>query len=281
MRKLILFLILLINVPIQSSAQKLELVESKVLFQNATAFSSNLLNSIFVVDNASNEIFQIDEELNIVNSFGGFGSSTENFDSPTDIFCNALNIFVTDKNNNRIQVFDKDLNFIYSFELTANQQEEKIYYPISCAVSASGDYFILDSDNNRVVKFNSNGRYLLQFGNYESGKFQLINPQKILTNGNDKIFVIQKNQVSVFDFFGSGISKMILDDEIISGFYSENKLIINNKNKISIINTDRGNLAEIFDLTEYLVNDEIKQVLISNRFLFVLTSQKIYKFLQK
>lgn len=281
MRKVILFLLILIYAPIQSSAQKLELVESKVLFQNAVALSSNLLNSIFVVDNATNEILQIDEDLNIVSSLGGFGSNTENFDSPSDIFCNALNIYVTDKNNNRIQVFDKDLNFIYSFELAANQQEEKIYYPISCAVSASGDYFILDSDNNRVVKFNSNGRYLLQFGNYESGKFQLFNPQKILTNGSDKIFVLQRNQLTVFDFFGSGISKMIFDDDIISGFYSENKLIINSTDKISIINTEKGSSPEKFELSEYLENDEIRQALITKHFLYILTSRKIYKFLLK
>lgn len=270
-------LLLLALISIQLYAQKIELLDSRELSGGAVALSNNILNSIFVIDELKNELLQFDINLNLINSTGGFGSGFDNFDYPSDISCSALNVYVTDKNNSRIQAFDKDLNFLFTFELAGEKLNEKIYYPQSCAVSSSGDYFVLDTENNRVVKFNSKGSYLLQFGDYESGIYQIENPLRVLTNEIDKIFVIQKNAVNVYDFFGSGITKLKFDYEIISASISFNQLVITNRSKISIINFDNANNSIDIDLSSILPNEDFKHAIIINNFIYALTSKKIYK----
>jgi len=273
--------ILLFLISIQLSAQKLELIDSKELFTDASSLSINSLKSIFVSEISKNEIYQFDTELNLIRTYGGFGSGVDNFDMPIDVFSTTLNTFITDKNNNRIQVFDKDLNFLFTFDLINNQQGAQIYYPLSCSVSSAGDYFVLDADNNQIVKFSSAGNFLQQFGNYESGKYQLENPIKVLINNLGKIIVVQYHRLTLFDYFGAGIMNINFDYKISSASFINNKLILNSTNKISVLNfTNLSKLFEI-DLNNELEINDIRQASLIDNFLIVLTSKCIYKFLIK
>lgn len=141
-------------------------------FSKAESFSLAQNQFIYVTDSETNEVYKLDLSGNILKFIGGYGWSESAFDSPVDIFASTLNVYVTDKNNDRVQFFDKDLNYISQFgsDRIDNYQYE-FRYPTSAVISPLGDLFILDSDNSRILKFDLNGNFSLEVGNYDAGNF--------------------------------------------------------------------------------------------------------------
>ena len=127
-------------------------------FTDASSFSYNPSGFFYVADRHTNEIFKIDTLGNIIKYIGGYGWDESNFDDPIFIFSTLLNVYVTDKNNHRIQIFDKDLNYITQLSnknlesTNKNLENSKFGYPLGCVVSSMGDFFVLDSENKRILK---------------------------------------------------------------------------------------------------------------------------------
>jgi len=277
MRKFVIIFFLFVS---QMWSQKFELNFQKKLFDNAVCFSINQIGSIYVVDGFRNEIYLADSSFEIKESYGGSGSDELSFDSPVDIFATSLTVFVTDRNNNRIQVFDRKLNFIYTFDpKSSNHIFDEILYPAGCVISTAGDYFILDNENNRVLKFDSNGKFILQFGNYESGAYQLTNPKKMLTDGFNYIFILELNRLIIFDLFGNGVIQIPIDIDIISASLSENYLILNSEYEILIFSiNDFRHPVGIFNLEKDFSINDIRQAAIVKNKLIVLTKERLIKF---
>jgi DNA-binding beta-propeller fold protein YncE len=274
------YTIILFLFAVELAAQNLELISAQKLFDDAVSFSINQSNSIYVADRFRNEIYSADSSFNIMESYGGNGSDVLSFDSPSDIFATELNVFVTDRNNNRIQVFDKKLNFIFTFDpKISNADFDEVLYPAGCIVSSSGDFFMLDNENNRILKFDSKGKFLLQFGNYESGDFQLTSPIKILTDGIKYVFVIETKRIIVFDLFGNGLIQIPTELETVSASLSDNFLVLNSDSEIHIFKASslknpvtRVNLFNVFS------TDDIRQAALIKNKLIVLTKESLMKF---
>lgn len=181
------------------------------IFESANSFSINNSGVLFVTDAYKNEILKLDTLGNVIKKIGGFGWQESSFDFPADIYGSTLNAYVADMNNDRVQIFDKDLNFLSSINGNYQNSEHSFRYPSCVSVSNQGDLFILDSDNSRILKFNLRGEYLLQIGGFDAGEYSLNNPVKFVLTNNDNITVIDNNNLLLFDQFGNGISKMILD----------------------------------------------------------------------
>ena len=52
-------------------------------------------------------------------------------------------------------------------------------YPVSCATSNQGDLYFIDSENKRIMKFDIFGNFILNFGGFDAGKYQLSNPKQL------------------------------------------------------------------------------------------------------
>ncbi len=177
-------------------------------FENASSFYINPVGYIFVTDIDTDEIYVLDTLGNMIHSIGGYGWSNSAFDTPVDIFADALTIFVADKNNHRIQRFDKNLNFIFQVSTRENEIEEESFgYPLSAVTSNLGDIFILDSENSRIIKFDLFGNFLQNFGGYDYGNYSLEQPKQLAVSMQNNIFVIDNNQIIIFDAYGNGIGK--------------------------------------------------------------------------
>lgn len=245
-------------------------------FNSAYSFSINPAGFLYVSDASSNEIIKLDTLGNVIKTIGGYGWNNASFDFPSDVFATTLNVYVADKFNDRIQIFDKDLNFISS--LSSNSIDNELYnfrYPTGIGVSEQGDMFLLDSDNSRILKFSSSGKFILQIGNYEAGNFALTNP-KVFTVINNKIFVIDNQRLLIFDLYGNNISTRNLDFipvNINSTFYG---ITINSSNKIYYSFLKNKNLTIEFNVFEPKINEVITDSLIFNNKLYILTSNKIF-----
>ncbi|NOX65232.1 MAG: hypothetical protein GXO85_05385 [Chlorobi bacterium] len=267
----LLFLTSLIN------SQDIVYQKSLGEFENATAFSFTPTGNFYIADAGKNDIIKLDTLGNILQSIGGYGWETSTFDEPVDIYATDLRVYVTDKNNNRIQVFDKDLNYLFMLKTDGNSDDKNNFiYPTSCATSIQGDIYILDSDNSRIMKYNSEGVFLIEFGGYDSGEFQLVDPIKLGIAQDSKLFVLDDEIVTVFDQFGMGLFKLKLDFAAVNLNITFDNFVVNDERQLYYLNlrNPTKKIAKIIppNLPE---NAVIVEATIFNNLLYILTENEI------
>ncbi len=246
-------------------------------FESTSAFTITPTGFLFVTDISKNEVIKLDTLGMEVQNIGGYGWETSTFDEPVDVFATDLRVYITDKNNNRIQVFDKDLNYLFLLKTDTHLEEQKnFFYPSSCVNSIQGDIFILDSDNARVMKYNSEGNFLIEFGGYDSGNFILEDPIKLGIAHDSKIFVLEQNKITVFDQFGMGLFRLNLKSTAVNLNVTFDKLLITGENEVYFLNLRKPENRVInFTPNDIPENEVIIEALIYNAKLYVLTEENI------
>jgi len=249
-------------------------------FVNASSFYINPAGFIYVSDINTDEITAIDTAGNILMKIGGYGWRESAFDNPADIYADALKVFVTDKNNHRIQRFDKNLNF--NFQISTHQsdfEQERFGYPLSAVMSNQGDIFILDSENSRIVKFDIFGNFLQNFGGYDYGNYALQKPVQLAVSMQNNIFVIDGNQIIIFDQYGNGSGKITGIEEFTSIRIIFEWLTITGNGKVYSANlrSPEMSLKEVF-LQGLDFELEMVSAMIFNNKLYVLTKKEILIF---
>jgi DNA-binding beta-propeller fold protein YncE len=162
---------------------------------------------VYVVDTGNNMVKVYSASGDSLNEIGGSGWGQLEFDQPYDIAVGAgLNFYIADYGNHRIQRFDKDLNYISTlYTRDSDDPSQRFGYPTSVAVSRLGDLFLLDSENQRVVKVNTFSTIERTFGGIGAGKGRLENPRKIRVTDQDLICILDGRRILVFDYFGNYI----------------------------------------------------------------------------
>jgi DNA-binding beta-propeller fold protein YncE len=249
-------------------------------FKSASAFSVTPSGFFYISDIGNNEVIKLDTLDKVIQKIGGYGWNNSAFDNPVDVFATDLRVYVTDKNNNRIQVFDKDLNFLFLIKTDLESNEfEGFQYPASCVTSIQNDIFILDSENTRILKYNSSGNFNLEFGNYRSGDFTLENPSQIALSQDSKIFVLDNNFLNIFDQYGMGLFKLKHNFEAQNLNITYNNLILNSTDSLYYQNL-KNPITNFRNITpNNLPTDEniIEAILFSGK-LYILTEKRILIF---
>lgn len=272
---ILLFLTLLKDLQAQTFLQSGQIGN----FSSASSFSLSPAGYFYVSDAGKNEIIKLDTLGKVVRYIGGYGWTESSFDNPVDVFSNTLSVYVSDKNNNRIQLFDKDLNFLSQFSTQSSSDNRiRFQYPTGSAVSNQGDLFILDSDNNRILKYNSREEFQVAIGGYDSGSFSLSAAKQFVITGT-KILVLDSEWLVIFDQFGTGIKKIKLGFTPVNINTTFGKICITDKSKIVFF--DESNLeSENFTpiIFTQKIEEEIVDALILNSKLFILTKDSILIF---
>lgn len=277
MRKLLLILTIATS---SLLAQSFNFIKEFGNFKESSALSVTQGYNIYVSDTDKNEIYKFDNSGRQISSIGGYGWDIEAFDEPIDIFATPLNIYVTDKNNNRIQIFDRELNFLSLFKTHENEaQEFSFSYPTCAAISTNGDLLILDSDNSRILKYDLNGNYLQQIGNYDAGSYKLNDPVKFSISRDGRIFVLDGNEIFIFDQFGTGISKIRISEDVNNiSIYDFNLTLTSDKKIFTIDLRNVANGFVEFNPAEITENEIITDSAFFNDKLFILTSKRILEY---
>ncbi|VAX26670.1 hypothetical protein MNBD_IGNAVI01-626 [hydrothermal vent metagenome] len=246
-------------------------------FENASAFSFTPSGNFYITDAGKNDIIKLDTLGNILQSIGGYGWETLTFDEPVDIYATDLRVYVTDKNNNRIQVLDKDLNYLFMLKTDGNSNDKNnFFFPTSCATSIQGDIYILDSDNSRIMKYNSEGVFLIEFGGYDSGEFQLVDPIKLGIAQDSKLFVLGDEIVTVFDQYGLGLFKLKLDFSAVNLNITFDNFVVNDEKELYYLNLrNPAKKIEKFAPPDLPEDAVIVEATIFNDRLYILTENEI------
>ena len=183
--------------------------------------------NIYVADSWNHRIQKFDSQGNHQQTFGSYGEGKGELNEPYDIMVeNCGRILVVERYNHRLQWFSsegKSLGWIgqrgtvleehlaYFYETSANLFSSPAFeFPTSIGKDSQGNYFISDSGNHRIVKFNQNWEQTLTFGQRgeEDGEFQY--PLCVSIGDNDLLYVtdLNNNRIQIFSPFGQFLSSI-------------------------------------------------------------------------
>lgn len=222
--------------------------------ENLSRIAHSKSGVIYALDGDGNKLLKISSDGELLNRIGGFGWSDEQFDLPADIWVTGLDIFIADQNNHRIQRYDIELNFISTLEGVSEETGNIDFeYPSAVAQSNRGNVYIADPVNGQVLKYSSEGNFLLQFGGLGYNEGRLIEPVSIGITSNETVIVAdrERNMILMFDEFGNYLNSAG------EGLFSDILAVVTtNENQIVVL--DGGNkLIYLFseNMDEYVVLD--------------------------
>lgn len=270
------YMLILLIITIANYGQNLIPAGEIGAFSSARSLSINPYGLIFVTDDLKNEITKLDTLGNVIKNIGGFGWDISSFDCPADIYATMLNIYVADKNNNRIQIFDKDLNFLSQISTqNSNDGRFKFRYPSSVVSSNQGEIYILDSDNQRILKFNLRGELISEIGGVDAGDFCLTNPIKLCLDDNNNLLTAEKNTLYIFDQFGNGLNKITLPFEVKNINSLFDYLVLTDEKNVLVAKSGQGSNFILIKV-KIEIPEQIMDACIFKSKLYVLTPSQIY-----
>lgn len=185
----------------------------------ATSFSIDPAGVFYVADARKNTVQKISPKGIVLATSGGYGWEDEAMDRPRDISAaNGLDVYIADHGNHRILRFNRNLDLISKFDggLSNSVRTRAFGYPNSIAVSRFGWLFIIDGDNQRIVKLSETGEVDVDFLHRMSGKGRLHNPRRIRINSQDRLFIRDARSILVYDLFGNFL--FVLVDGLMNDF---------------------------------------------------------------
>lgn len=169
--------------------------------------SADINGNIYVTDTGNHRLQKFSPKGALISFIGGFGWEREQFQIPTDIFVyNSLDIYIADFDNGRVERYDKDLNSITSYYSNENWNPKyQFEFPNSVCISLHGDFFIVDSENDRIIKLNSSFEPELSFGGYDWGQGVLEEASHVYVSKNDIVYVTDSaaHKILVYDYYGN------------------------------------------------------------------------------
>ena len=213
--------------------------EGLVQLRNPWGITASDSNEIFVSDMNNNRIVVFNENGEFIRSFG-----ENSLHCPNGVLCDNMGrIFVTSRDDNKILVFGQRGEYIstfhngnslseprgISFDADGNlivcdtgnkcvrffSPEGKIFktigsgrlrMPFNC-VCHKGKLFVSDRDAHLIKVYNSNGRFLYEFGTNGTGNGELNHPGGLAVDKMGHLLVCSNHRVQVFTLDGKFVAK--------------------------------------------------------------------------
>jgi hypothetical protein len=197
-------------------------------FSNAVSVTNDRKGYIYVLDNETNEIIKLDENLKEVKRIGKKGWNFGEFDSPTNIDgSSGLDIYVTDGVNYRIQRFDLNLSYVSSLITNTSTFDDKLKFntPVASIVLNTNALYVIDGENKRIVYYPDGNTPLTYFGGFSSAQKSFTEPVKLLKDGYNGLYVFDKKSGTIFKYDNFGNYVKTLEYSIIKSVSIYNNII--------------------------------------------------------
>jgi hypothetical protein len=166
---------------------------------------------IYLADPGVHRIFKFSSQLELLARTSGWGNEQDLLDYPFDIAVDrGLNLLIAEYYNGRIIRLDSDLNYISEINLSSGGDDFK--NPISLALSAWGETFILQENTGEVLKMIPSGKST-QFGGFRPGSANLAGANHLVIDEQGQLFVSlpQEKSLIVYDRYGSYLWTLALN----------------------------------------------------------------------
>ena len=263
-----MILLLFLNFLIGGSDSLLVKSREVADFSNAVSVTTDGKENIYVLDAGTNQIVKFDNKLKYLKRNGKQGWDEGQFDSPTCIDgSSGLDIFVTDGKNKRVQRLDLELNpiSILKTNLPDFTADYQFNTPVATLVLNSRELYVIDGDNNRIVIYKDGRNPSGIFGDYSSGKGQLSRPVKILKDGKNFIYVLDKELKTIFRFdnLGNYINRLTIEN-LESFTITGNTLYMFNGKEILIYDLERNTVTDTKILPGKISKKKFRDILVLN-----------------
>jgi hypothetical protein len=178
-----------------------------------TSLDADVIGNLYILDGERCTLTVVDTNYVVRAEVGGPGGRPGEFDHPDGIWArNGLDIYVADYGNHRIQRFDRTLAFVSSFSTRDDDGSLiRFGYPRDVALSRLGDLFIVDGENQRIVRTGGATGTDGSFGGFDAGSGKLNQPSRIAVGPSDGIYVVDGSRIIVFDAFGNFLTSLYED----------------------------------------------------------------------
>lgn len=169
--------------------------------------------SVYVADRMNHRIKKYAADLGSVSIWGEFGRGPKQFDEPFDVAVAGDYVYVADTGNHRVQKLSSDEGtFVKAWGVGGGNPGEFIH-PKGIATDSQGNVFVIDSskkdssinrfnglDVERIQKFNANGQFITQFGEFGDEAGYFVAPWFLSVSDDGEVFVtdVETNRVQVF-----------------------------------------------------------------------------------
>ena len=154
----------------------------------------NHQNQVLITDTGNNRVVVFDSNGNYLTQFGSNGIDAGSFDEPVGLAVDSQdNVYVVDTWNRRIQVFAENPDSstylpIRQWQVSGWKGQSVNNKPF-IAVNASGNVYVTDPDQFRVLEFDSYGNFVKGWGSYSSGIDGFGMPIGIAVDQDNRIWV--------------------------------------------------------------------------------------------
>ena len=209
--------------------------------------------SIYVADSMNHRIVHLDQEGEMINSWGGsLSDSAGQFNEPWSLSIGPDgSIYVADTWNHRIQKFTSEGEFITNWGFFDQTQDQLAFWgPRDVAVDRDGNVIVTNTGNKRIAIFDENGNAISQFGGFGFQPGEFDEPVGLAVGPNGVLYVADTWNQRVQSFIPNGDgSYLTFNMWDINGWFGQS---LNNKPYMTT--DDEGNL--------YVADTEAVRVLV-------------------
>jgi uncharacterized protein (TIGR03663 family) len=152
--------------------------------------------NLYVADSGNHRIQKFDGDGHFLGVLGTAGGGEGQFNEPWGVAVDSKgNIYVADTWNHRIQKFDSNFRFQKAWGVAfvdVGKREPgplELFGPRSVAIDADDNVWVTDTGNKRILKFDSDGNFLAQYGGPGNGPGQFDEPVGIAIAPSGEILV--------------------------------------------------------------------------------------------
>ena len=153
-------------------------------------------------------------EYTFIDKWGSAGSEDRQFEEVSDLAISASsqNILIPDSGNDRIEIFTENGTFInkwISFTSLTDESTNELNHPHGIAIdSKTGDVYIGDQGNNRILKLSKDGKLISTIENSSNASFNHSHGIAIDSKTGD-VYIVDRDLALVqkFDSEGNFITK--------------------------------------------------------------------------
>ena len=174
---------------------------------------------LYVNDRELNNFQKFTTDGKFISKFGGEeGDELGQYSSPYSMAIDSNdNIYVLDRGNDRIVKVDTEgnvLGALYSFngpwitnneeEIPENEDDTGFASPEAMTIDKEGNFYLTDTGNDKVIKFDKNFKFLSQFGVEGSEPGQFDHPHGIGIDSDGNIFINELTSPRIQKFTNDG-----------------------------------------------------------------------------